>query len=118
MFPRILLIYVGSVLALSQPLHNTSKTVLFTPSVANLPKTAPLKHQNRRTAPPRAIDENRSLPYKPGQLSAMTRLVRKRLDLGPAAARFGPDAHRPDILDNLNRQIADWQLALSAEILP
>jgi hypothetical protein len=67
----------------------------------------------------RAIDETKSLPYKPGLLSAMTRLVRKkRLDFGPAAALFGLDAHRSDILDNLNRRIASWQLALSAEIVP
>jgi hypothetical protein len=48
----------------------------------------------------------------------MTRPVRARLDFGPAAACFGPHAHPSDILDNLNRQIASWQLALSAEIEP
>jgi ribosomal protein L34 len=36
------------------------------------------------------IDENRSLPYKPRQLSAMARHSRGRLILGPLMARFGP----------------------------
>jgi ribosomal protein L34 len=42
------------------------------------------------------IDENRSLPYKPRQLSAMTRFDRGRLDLGRKRPALGRPAS-PDL---------------------
>jgi hypothetical protein len=81
-----------------------------------------LRHISARqiapSAVPLAIDETRSLPYKPRQLSAMIRLVRGGSIFGPAAVRFGPSAHRSDILDNLIRQIAGWQLAGERRLNP
>jgi ribosomal protein L34 len=60
---------------------NPAKTEIFA-SIATFQRTADA------AAPD--IDENRSLPYKPRQLSAMARHSRGRLILGPLMARFGP----------------------------
>jgi ribosomal protein L34 len=47
-----------------------------------LPKPVAPLHRNRLRPVSHAIDETRSLPYKPRQLSAMIRFDRKRLDWG------------------------------------
>jgi hypothetical protein len=55
-------------------------------------KFAVSKGQERASiATSRQIDENGSLPYKPRQLSAMTRSDRGG-SIGPQMARFGPSS--------------------------
>ena len=63
----------------------------------------------------RNIDENRSLPYKPRQLSAMARSDRGG-SIGPETARFGPASITG--LTSLIRQIAGLACQLSAENYP
>ena len=60
---------------------NTAKSDIFAPN-ATFQRTA--------AAATPDIDENRSLPYKPRQLSAMARFHRGRLDLGRKWPVFGP----------------------------
>ena len=59
------------------------------------------------------IDENGSLPYKPRQLSAMTRSDRGRLVLGRKMAHFGPASITG--LTSFIRQIVSLAGKLSAE---
>jgi hypothetical protein len=61
---------------------------------------------------PRRIDENRSLPYKPRQLSAMARFDRGG-SFGPETACFGPASISG--LISIPRQIVPRQIARSAE---
>ena len=68
---------IGRPLATSE---NTAKPDIFAP-------IAPFR--GTRNAARRNIDENRSLPYKPRQLSAMARFDRGG-SFGPETARFGP----------------------------
>jgi hypothetical protein len=63
-------------------------------------------------AAPGNIDENGSLPYKPRQLSAMTRSDRGG-SFGPETARFGPASIRG--LISIIRQIVSLTGKLSAE---
>jgi ribosomal protein L34 len=74
---------------------NTAKTDIFAP-IATFQRTD--------VAAPRDIDENRSLPYKPRQLSAMARFPRGRLIWG----RKWPVMGWPASSDapQFNRQIA------------
>jgi len=59
---------------------NPAKTDIFAP-IASFRGTSNAAWRN--------IDENRSLPYKPRQLSAMARFDRGG-SIGPETARFGP----------------------------
>src|SRR2546425_6769485 len=74
---------------------NPAKTDIFAP-IATFQRTD--------IAAPRDIDENRSLPYKPRQLSAMARFNRGAAHLG----RKWPVLGRPASSDipQFNRQIA------------
>ena len=70
------------------------KTELFAP-IASIPRSP--------NAASRNIDENRSLPYKPRQLSAMARFHRGRL----VWAVNGPFSGRPASLDLISIQQAN-----------
>jgi hypothetical protein len=75
-------------------LKNTAKINIFTPIVP---------FQRNPDVASGQIDENRSLPYKPRQLSAMTRSDRGG-SFGPETARFGPASITG--LTSIIRQIA------------
>jgi hypothetical protein len=66
-------------------------------------KPPPTVHELRVTEHARQIDENEALPYKPRQLSAMTRLDRGG-SFGPEMALSGPTSITGFHL--INRQIA------------
>jgi hypothetical protein len=67
-----------------------SSVILALKNTANIDIFAPIAPFRRTSiAASRNIDENRSLPYKPRQLSAMARSDRGG-SFGPEMARFGP----------------------------
>ena len=76
-------------------LENTSKIKLFCPITT-------FQRNSAKYVP--NIDENRSLPYKPRQLSGMTRGPRRR-PVGARNGLFRAGCH-PDFLSTFNRQIA------------
>jgi ribosomal protein L34 len=81
-------------------LKNTSKIKLFcrnTTFQRNAPKGLP------------NIDENRSLPYKPRELSGMIRVTPEAARWGRKTARFGP------VVVPASSQLFNRQIARSAE---